>query len=114
MVHELADHYEQGGELAHYPHEMLDENRWLAARHGLEGELVDLPRTDRIATKALARRLVERLEPRSQELGSATELDGVRDLIDRGTGAHRQQVVYEANNDFTEVVREVVSATAAC
>jgi len=113
-VHELAEHYEQGGELAHFPHEMLDENRWLAARHGLDGELVDLPRTDRIGTKALARRLVERLEPHAQELGSGNELEGVRDLIDRGNGAQRQQVVYEANHDFTEVVREVASATAAC
>jgi carboxylate-amine ligase len=113
MVRELAQHYEAGGELAHYPYEMLDENRWLAARHGLEGELVDLPLTERVATKALARRLVERLEPHARELGSAAELDGVRDLIERGTGSHRQQVVYEANHDFTEVVREVVRATAA-
>ena len=26
-----------------YPYEMLDENKWLAARHGLDGDLVDLP-----------------------------------------------------------------------
>jgi carboxylate-amine ligase len=113
MVRELAEHFEQGGELAHYPHEMLDENRWLAARHGLEGELVDLPRTERVATKALARRLLERLEPHAQDLGSLSELDAVRDLIERGGGAHRQQVVYEANHDFTEVVREIVAVTAA-
>ena len=113
MVRELAEHYESGGKLVHYPHEMLDENRWLAARHGLEGELVDLPLTERVATRALARRLLQRLEPHAQELGSAAELDGVRDLIDRGNGAYRQQVVYEANRDFAEVVREVVAATAA-
>ena len=114
MVRELAEHYEQGGALSHYPYEMLDENRWLAARHGLEGELIDLPRSERVPTKAFARRTLERLEPHAQDLGSGAELEGVRDLIDRGTGAHRQQVVYEANNDFTELLREVVSATAAC
>ena len=92
---------------------MLDENRWLAARHGLEGELVDLPRTERVATKALVRRLLERLTPHAQELGSAAELDAVNDLITHGGGAYRQQVVYEANHDFTELVREVVRATAA-
>src|SRR5437764_1318408 len=42
LVRELAEHYEEGGQLSRYPFEMLDENRWLAARHGLEGELVDL------------------------------------------------------------------------
>ena len=31
-----------------YPFEMLDENKWLAARHGLEGELVDLPSSERV------------------------------------------------------------------
>src|SRR5919202_964061 len=39
MVKELAEHYEAGKRLGHFPYEMLDENKWLAARHGLEGEL---------------------------------------------------------------------------
>ena len=43
MVKELAEHYEAGKELSRYPYEMLDENKWLAARHGLDGHLVDLP-----------------------------------------------------------------------
>src|SRR6059058_2960392 len=40
MVKELAEHYEAGRQLGAYPYEMLDENKWLAARHGLDGELV--------------------------------------------------------------------------
>src|SRR5204862_1713138 len=43
LVKELCEHYEAGKRLSRYPYEMLDENKWLAARHGLEGELVDLP-----------------------------------------------------------------------
>ena len=43
MVKELSDHFEAGKQLARYPYEMLDENKWLAARHGMEAELVDLP-----------------------------------------------------------------------
>ncbi|KKL16254.1 hypothetical protein LCGC14_2497430, partial [marine sediment metagenome] len=63
MCKELAEHYEAGYELSTYPQEMLEENKWLAARHGLEGELVDLPRSSRVAAVDLARRLVERLRP---------------------------------------------------
>ena len=48
MVKELAEHFESGEELSRYPYEMLDENKWLAARHGLGGELVDLPTRDRV------------------------------------------------------------------
>ena len=92
---------------------MLDENKWLAARHGLDGELVDLPSSDRVATKELARRLVDRLRDHAQDLGSAGELDGIEDLIARGNGAARQLVVYEANHDLREVMAEIVGATGA-
>jgi carboxylate-amine ligase len=92
---------------------MLDENKWLAARHGLDGELVDLPSSDRVATKALARRLLDRLRDHAIDLGSAAELDAVEDLLARGNGAARQIVVYEANHDLREVMAEIVEATGA-
>jgi carboxylate-amine ligase len=91
---------------------MLDENKWLAARHGLGGEIVDLPSSDRVSTRALATRLMDRLRGHAEDLGSAAELDGIKDLIERGNGAARQIVVYEANHDFREVMAEIVAATA--
>ena len=112
MVRELALHFEEGKELSSYPFEMLDENKWLAARHGLEGELVDLPHPDRVATRALARRLLDRMREHAQDLGSAGELAAVEDLLERGNGADRQVVVYEANHDLREVTAEIVAATA--
>jgi carboxylate-amine ligase len=111
MVKELAEHFDAGQHLGEYPWQMLDENRWLAARHGLEGDLVDLPSNERIATKALARRLVDRLRDHAHDLGSGAELDGIEDLLARGNGAKRQMVVYEANHDLREVMAEIVAAT---
>jgi len=111
MVHELAEHFDAGTKLAEYPWQMLDENKWLAARHGLGGEIVDLPSNERVSTKALTRRLLERLEPHAQQLGAADALDGIRDLLDRGNGAARQIVVYEANTDLNEVMAEIIAAT---
>jgi len=113
MVKELAEHYEAGKRLGHYPYEMLDENKWLAARHGLEGELVDLPERRLVPAKDLARRLYDRLREHSQDLGSAGELEAIEDILDGGNGAQRQRVVYEANHDFGEVIREIVGATKA-
>jgi carboxylate-amine ligase len=113
MARELAVHFEEGRELAEYPHEMLDENKWAAARHGRHGELVDLPTTDRVQTRELARRLYDRLRDHAVDLGSVNEFDCLVELIDEGTGADRQRMVYEANEDFTELVREIVEATAA-
>jgi carboxylate-amine ligase len=112
MVKELAEHFEAGKKLSDYPYEMLDENRWLAARHGLEGELVDLPSRDRVSAKALAQRLLDRLREHAQDLGAEGELEGVADLLERGNGAYRQRKVYEANRDFTELLQDIVAASA--
>ncbi len=112
MVKELAEHFESGQQLSRYPYEMLDENKWLAARHGLEGELVDLPSKERVSTRDLARRLIDRLRGHAQDLGSANELDAVHDLVERGNGGSRQLVVYEANHDLREVVSEIVEKTS--
>jgi len=112
MVHELAEHYDAGTLLGDYPWQMLDENKWLAARHGLEGEIVDLPSSERVTTKALTKRLLERLAPHAQQLGAGDALDGIHDLLARGNGASRQIVVYEANHDMHEVMAEIVAATA--
>ena len=111
MVKELAEHFDSGEELSRYPYEMLDENKFLAARHGLEGELVDLPSRDRVRTKDLAHRLVDRLRGHCEDLGSAGALDAVDDLLDHGNGGARQIVVFEANYDLREVVGEIVEKT---
>ncbi|MGO9976632.1 MAG: carboxylate-amine ligase [Solirubrobacteraceae bacterium] len=111
LVRELCEHFDAGQPLSKYPFEMLDENKWLAARHGLDGEIVDLPSSDRVSTRALGRRLVDRMREHCQDLGSDAELEAVEDLIVRGNGAARQVVVYEANHDLREVVAEIVAAT---
>ncbi|MGE4428110.1 MAG: carboxylate-amine ligase [Solirubrobacteraceae bacterium] len=111
MVHELAAHHDSGDELGDYPHQMLDENKYLAAIHGLDGELVDLPTSDRVATRDLARRLLDRLREHAEELGSERELEGVADILARGTGADRQVLIYDTNKDLQEVMAEIVAAT---
>jgi carboxylate-amine ligase len=111
MVKELAEHYEAGHELSEYPYEMLDENKWIAARSGLDAALVDLPDNSRVLARDLARRLLERLRPHAEELGSGAELAGVEDILERGTGGSRQVIVYESNHDLREVMGEIVLKT---
>ncbi len=112
LVKELSEHFEAGKQLSRYPFEMLDENKWLAARHGLEGELVDLPNWDRVPARELARRLIDRIREHCRDLGSLDDLEAVEDLLEHGNGAARQVVVYEANHDLREVMAEVVAATS--
>jgi glutamate---cysteine ligase / carboxylate-amine ligase len=112
MCKELAEHYEAGYELSTYPREMLEENKWLAARYGIEGELVDLPQRTRCTANDLAGRLVERLHPHAEELGCARELEGVEDMVERGTGAQRQLAVWRADRDLRTLMRKIAEATA--
>jgi glutamate---cysteine ligase / carboxylate-amine ligase len=111
MVKELGEHFDAGKRLSRYPHEMIDENKWLAARHGLDGNLVDLPKKERVPTAQLARRVLDRVREHAQDVGSADELEGIEDILERGNGATRQVVVYEANNDLREVMSEIVEKT---
>jgi carboxylate-amine ligase len=90
---------------------MLDENKWMAARHGLGAQLVDLPVRERVPVPELTRRLMERLRPHAEELGSEDDFDCLEEILDRGNGASRQEVVYEANHDLREVVAEILDAT---
>ena len=90
---------------------MLDENKWLASRHGLEGELVDLP--DRATGSP----------PRRSRSGSWTacastrrtsaraELEGIKDLLRTGTGRSGSARCYEANRDFSELLEDIVEAS---
>jgi carboxylate-amine ligase len=113
MVREMAEHFDSGEQLSEYPYPMLDENKWLAARHGLDGELVDLPSEERVPTRQLARRLIDRLRPHAQDLGGEGDLEGIVDLLERGNGATRQLKVFEANGDMAEVMAEIVAASGA-
>jgi carboxylate-amine ligase len=111
LVKELAEHFEAGKRLTKYPHEMVDENKWLAARHGLDGNLVDLPKKERVQTTTLARRVIDRAREHAEDLGSGDDFAGLEDILERGNGATRQIVVYEANQDLREVMHEIVDKT---
>ncbi len=111
LVRKLATEWEPGQPVERHPFEMLDENRWMAARHGLLGELVDLPSTERIATRAFVKRLLDQVRGHAEDLGCADELAGVTDLLEHGNGAQRQVVVFEANRDMRELMADIVVAT---
>jgi carboxylate-amine ligase len=112
LVKLLVEDFQHGGSAQEEPWEVLDENRWLAARHGLEAELVDHASSHRTGVRELTDRLLKQLTPHAQELGCERELAGITDLLRAGNGAARQQMVYEANHDLRELMAEIVAATA--
>jgi carboxylate-amine ligase len=115
LVKLYSDRYETGAELPSYHRILTTENKWLAARYGLEAPVMDLVtgRRNRVPVAQLVRRALREIEPHARELGSERELEGIRDILDRGNGADRQLRVFNANRDIVEVVSEIADATEA-
>ncbi len=58
--------------------EVLDENRFIAARDGMEAEFIDPIGGRRVPARTLLEPLLERLEPHAQDLGCHAELQALR------------------------------------
>jgi carboxylate-amine ligase len=115
LVKQLSERYDEGKEIPSYHRILTSENKWLAARYGLDAPVMDLATGHRIRMPVakLVRRTVRELEPHARELGSERELEGIAALLGRGNSAERQLRVFNANRDIVEVVRAIADATEA-
>jgi glutamate---cysteine ligase / carboxylate-amine ligase len=115
LVQHYSERHERGDEIPSYHRILTTENKWLAARYGLEAPVMDLAtgRRNRVPVAQLVRRTLRDIEPHARELGSERELEGVREILARGNGADRQRRTFNANRDLVEVVREIADATEA-
>ena len=113
IVKLLCERYEAGEEIPTFHRILTSENKWLAARYGLEAPVMDLPtgRRMRIPVSKLVRRTLRELEPHARELGCERELEGIRALLGRGNSAEQQLRVFNANRDIVEVVRGIADST---
>jgi carboxylate-amine ligase len=112
LVKLLTESFQRGEPQPDPPWEIVDENRWLAARHGLDAELFDDATGSRRPAREMTADLLRRLRSHARELGCEQELDGVEDLLRFGNGAARQKMVYEANHDLRELIAEIVARIA--
>jgi len=96
-----------------YHRRLIEENKWRAARWGLDGKLVDFGRRREVPMRDLAVELLEIVDDVVDELGSRQEIEYVRTILAEGTSADRQLRVYRETGDFRAVVRSVVDETRA-
>ena len=72
--------------------EVLDENRFIAARDGVEAELIDPSRERRIPVRQLLDELLEAVEPHAGELGCASELEELPRLAAQPPAAKQLEI----------------------
>jgi carboxylate-amine ligase len=113
LVKQILDEIDAGNPPVAFNRMLLSENKWLAARYGLEAPLMDLGAGKRIKMPArmLAKRRLKELRPIARELGCSEQLARVEWIADNGTGSQRQLQVWNANRDIREVAEEIANAT---
>jgi glutamate---cysteine ligase / carboxylate-amine ligase len=111
LVAHLSERHEREGPLPIQPVTLIGENKWRAARYGLDAELVDLERdVERPARQALLE-LVERASPYARRLGCASELAEVERICSRGSGAEEQRAVHARDGSLLAVVQHLHALT---
>jgi carboxylate-amine ligase len=112
LAHRLCHLYDEDEPLIEYPTELIDDNKIRAARHGIDGQLIDFRAGRRVPAPEMVRELVALLAPHADELGCRAELEGIEDLLTNGTGSHRQIAFADANgNDLRALTAEIAERT---
>lgn len=83
---------------------VVQENKWRAARYGLDASIIVSENSTQPVCEALGE-LVQDLRPTAERLGCAEELAMVQDVLDGGASYQRQRAVAAASGgDLTAVV----------
>ena len=93
------------------PRTLISENKWRAARHGLEAELVDLRRDRPRPAREAVRELLELAWPAAENLVCTEELGEIERLLERGTGADEQRRAHEPEGSLLSVARWLAEET---
>jgi glutamate---cysteine ligase / carboxylate-amine ligase len=88
------------------------ENKWRAIRRGVDARFYDFAAREEKGGRQYARDLVARLRPVAKDLRCEAELEGVLEILQRGTGAELQRAAYGKRGSLEDVVEYLLGATA--
>ncbi len=96
-----------------YRRALIEENKWRAARYGIEGKLIDFGKEAEVPMLELIPELLELVDDVLDELGSRSAVQYIHTILNEGTSAERQLRVYQETGDLKAVVRHLVAETRA-
>jgi carboxylate-amine ligase len=94
-----------------YRRNLITENKWRAARYGIEGELIDFGKRDQVPLPALVEEFLGFVDDVLDELGLREAVGYARTILTEGTSADRQLEVYRQGRDLRAVVDHVIAET---
>ena len=87
------------------------ENKWRAARYGLDGKLIDFGKQTEVPERELIEEYLEFVDDVLDELDSRKEVEYIREIMKMGTGADRQLKVFQETGDMKAVVDYIIEET---
>lgn len=94
-----------------YRRVLLAENKWRAARYGIDSKLIDFGKKEEVPYKQLIDELLEFVDDVADELNSREELNYVKKIIESGTGADRQLDIWKQSQDTKKVMDYIIEET---
>jgi carboxylate-amine ligase len=94
-----------------YRRALIEENKWRAARWGIDGKLIDFGTRQEVPMRDLAVELLGFVDDVVDDLGSRWAVEYVHTVLREGTSADRQLAVYRATGDLRAVVQDIVEQT---
>jgi carboxylate-amine ligase len=110
-VAKLYKLYEANQGFRLYRRALIMENKWRAARYGLDGKLIDFGRKIEVPMRDLVDEYLALVDDVVDELGSRQEIEGIRKIVQMGNGADRQLRVFKETGDLTKVVDYIIEET---
>ena len=87
------------------------ENKWRAARYGLDGKLIDFGIEAEVNERDLIYEYLEFVDDVLDELDSREEINYIHRILEMGNGADRQLKAFEETGDLKKVVDYMVEET---
>jgi carboxylate-amine ligase len=78
-----------------YRRTLIEENKWLAQRHGVRAELADFGVAARKPFARLLEELIGIVRDEAERLGCLAEVEATRSIVERGTSADQQLAAHE-------------------
>src|SRR6266699_6505257 len=112
-VAKLYKLYSQNQGFRLYRRALIMENKWRAARYGLDGKLIDFGKQKEVPVRDLIHEYLDFIEDVVDELDSREELNYLRQILETGSGADRQLRVFQETGDLKKVVEYMIAETEA-
>src|SRR3954454_5619437 len=94
-----------------YSRPLIMENKWRAARYGLDGKLIDFGKETEVNERDLIYEYLEFVDDVVDELESREEINYIHRMMEMGNGADRQLKIFEQTGDLKRVVDYMVEET---